>query len=54
MAYAITYAEYVRHYPEKRTPMLLALRTACVTLGVFLVLSVVAGWAIRVIVAKTP
>lgn len=46
MAFLITYEEYVRHYPEKHTPLRLALEAAVFTFFVFLALSIVTGFVL--------
>ena len=46
MAFLITYEEYVRHYPEKNTPLRLALEAAVFTFFVILALSVATGFVL--------
>jgi hypothetical protein len=43
-AFLITYEEYRRHYPDRGPALRHAAETALMTFGVFLVLSLVAGW----------
>lgn len=42
-AYLITYAEYVRHYPDSQRPRRMALEAAIVAFVAFLVLGLGAG-----------
>lgn len=46
MAFLITYEEYVRHFPEKKTPLRLALEAAVFTFFVILALSVATGFVL--------
>lgn len=43
MGFAISYAEYSRHYSDKRTPLLLSLRTALFVFVFFMLLSFALG-----------
>ena len=43
MAFLITYSEYSKHYVEKRTPMLMSLRSALFTFVFFMLLAVGIG-----------
>ena len=38
-AFIITYSEYLKHFPDKRTPRKMALRTAFATFTFFMVLT---------------
>jgi hypothetical protein len=46
MAFLITYEEYARHFPEKNTPLRLALEAAVFAFFVFLALSVATGFVL--------
>jgi len=39
-AFVITYEEYLKHYPDKRRPFLVALRTALAAFVFFMVITV--------------
>jgi hypothetical protein len=52
MAYLITYAEYVHHYPDKKRPRRLAAQAAAVTLVFFLLLSAAVGFLLGSIVSQ--
>ncbi len=45
MAFLISYDEYSRHYTEKRTPALMALRSGLFAFAFFMILSVGIGFA---------
>ena len=49
MAYLITYAEYSHHYPDRGPVIREALRTAIVTLLVFLVLGIAVSFILPLI-----
>jgi len=40
-AFMITYGEYLKHYPDKRKPLIMAVKTSLAAFAVFMVLSVV-------------
>jgi len=44
MAFLITLNEYQKHYIDKVKPRLMALETAAVFFGLFMVISVVTAW----------
>lgn len=46
-AFLITYEEYRRHYPDRAPAIRHATETALMTLGVFMALSLLAGWILR-------
>jgi K+-sensing histidine kinase KdpD len=50
MAFLITYGEYQHHYPDKATPLKLALEAAVVTFIFFLALSIITGWLLGKII----
>ncbi len=52
MAYIITYGEYLRHYPDKKQPMKLALEAALVTLVFFVGVSFIVGFVLENIVGS--
>jgi len=39
-AFVITYGEYLKHYPDKRTPFIMAVKVSLAAFVVFMVLSV--------------
>jgi hypothetical protein len=39
-AFLITYGEYLKHYPDRRKPFLMAVKTSLAAFAVFMVLSV--------------
>lgn len=39
-AFLITYGEYLKHYPDRRKPFLMAVKTALAAFAVFMALSV--------------
>ena len=52
MAYIITYGEYLRHYPDKKKPVRLAIEAALVTFVFFIVLSFVIGFLLGNIIGS--
>jgi len=52
MAFIVTYGEYLRHYPDKKQPMKLALEAALVTLVFFIGVSFVIGFVLENIIGS--
>ena len=53
MGFAISYSEYSRHYPGKRMPLLLSLRTALFVFAFFMLLSFAIGLVLPDLVGHT-
>jgi len=47
MAFVITYGEYLRHYPDKKQPLRLAMEAALVTFAFFVGLSFLIGFLLE-------
>lgn len=46
MAFLIFYNEYLHHFPDKKRPFKIAIEAAILTLVLFIILSIVAGFFI--------
>ncbi|HEX7666081.1 MAG TPA: hypothetical protein VF407_16250 [Polyangiaceae bacterium] len=50
MAFAVAYGEYAKHFPERRKPLLLALRSGFFAFAFFSALAVAIGFALPFLV----